>query len=447
MRVFLSHSSKHKPLVREITHHLPDHIRPWIDEKHLLIGENITESIKGAIELGTDFVVLFVDINSATSAWVRKELDWALEHEVQLGHVFVLPIVLDHEAWALIQPATFRERKYIACVDFSEDGIKQVANSLASHLFAWLSRDASRNMPSLGVDLLRDAEKYLGTLAAEIRLLAQSHDRRTPLSFSKLYALLRAKPELRVSSDQHLRDLLLRLRQQGHLAGLVCSRDQLYVEEAYYGWKTTLFAEEKVLIGKKAIEFIESGCVVALDAGSTTIQIARELCAGIKLRSWEHLTVVTNSVSAAHELLTTAEEVGLEDSNAIIQVYIVGGRVRCNTLAVVPLPAATVTDFDAILDALGGATVCYVGANGIDWEYGFTTHDNPEIKTKKAMLKRSQQKFIVTDSSKFAMKQPNVFATFDEGIDLITTRGSDPAEQVLYEQRLSAKNTKLIYAN
>jgi hypothetical protein len=72
MKLFMSHSSKHKPLVRELTHYLPDHIVSWIDEKRLLVGDNLTESIKDAIEVGTDFVILFVDLSSATSAWVRK---------------------------------------------------------------------------------------------------------------------------------------------------------------------------------------------------------------------------------------------------------------------------------------------------------------------------------------------------------------------------------------
>src|SRR5579864_8126739 len=95
MRVFFSHSSKHKPLVREVIHYLPDHVRPWIDEKELLIGEPIGRSIRDAIEVGTDFVVLFVDLSSATSAWVKKELEWALEYEHRLGRPFVVPVVLD----------------------------------------------------------------------------------------------------------------------------------------------------------------------------------------------------------------------------------------------------------------------------------------------------------------------------------------------------------------
>jgi hypothetical protein len=228
----------------------------------------------------------------------------------------------------------------VACSDLSEEGIRSLASSLTSHLFAWLSRDLPTRVPSTAVDLLRDAEQYLGSLASEIRIIAQRHDRSNPLHLAQLYSQLRLNPDLHLASDQHFRDLLLRLRQHGYLAGLVCSRDHIFVEEAYYGWKTTLYTAEKTRIAKKAVDYIESGDVIALDAGSTTIQIAHELCSGIRMRSWERLTVVTNSLSAANALLTTAEEVGLEDSNGVIQVYITGGRIRCNTLAIVPVSAS-----------------------------------------------------------------------------------------------------------
>ena len=40
MRIFLSHSSIQKPLVREIKKRLPQHLNAWIDEERLLFGES-----------------------------------------------------------------------------------------------------------------------------------------------------------------------------------------------------------------------------------------------------------------------------------------------------------------------------------------------------------------------------------------------------------------------
>jgi DeoR family fructose operon transcriptional repressor len=156
---------------------------------------------------------------------------------------------------------------------------------------------------------------------------------------------------------------------------------------------------------------------------------------------------VTNSISAASELLATSEEMGLEDSNNVIQVYIIGGRIRCNTLAVVSIPSTSITDFDIILGKLGGATACFVGTNGLDWDYGFTTHDNPEIKTKKAMISNSQRRFVVSDPSKLSMKQPHVFASFDDRIEVITTRPESIDSATSLEARFATKNIPVFYAD
>ena len=50
MKVFLSHSSRDKALVREIRSHLPEHVTTWLDEEELLVGQDLKISIKSAIE-------------------------------------------------------------------------------------------------------------------------------------------------------------------------------------------------------------------------------------------------------------------------------------------------------------------------------------------------------------------------------------------------------------
>jgi DeoR/GlpR family transcriptional regulator of sugar metabolism len=447
MRVFLSHSSKHKPLVREVVHYLPEHVRPWIDEKQLLIGDSLDKSIKDALQVGTDFVVLFVDMSSATSTWVRKELRWALEHESHIGRTFVLPVVLDTEAWELIEPAEFRNRKYISCADFSEEGIRTLANSLTSHLFAWLSREAPSRSATPPPDPLQQADQYLLDMSYEVRRATQRHGKANPLPLVQLYERLGRNPNLRISSVHQMTDFLLRLRQHGYLAGIVCHKDSIYVEEAYYRWKSTANEQEKLLIAKKAIQFIDSSMVVVLDGGSTTMYVAREICDGIRLRAWERLTIVTNSLPVATDILKTAEDVGLEDNNDIVQVLITGGRIRTNTLAVVPVTGAVTTDFEALLEPLAGKALSFVGANGVNWDEGFTTHDNPEIKTKRAMLRHSKRKFLVIDPVKFDLKQENVFAGFDENIEVITTRTGHVEEMERFAAKISQTSTKLIFAD
>jgi DeoR/GlpR family transcriptional regulator of sugar metabolism len=454
MRIFLSHSSKHKPLVREVKKNLPTHIRSWIDEEELLVGEELHSQIKEAIETDTDFVIIFIDSYAVKSPWVKRELEWALDYEDRIGRTFVLPIVLESEAWAQIEPAKFRSRKYLECLDYSEEGIKNLANGLISQLFSWLDRDLAAAKTELRLDsslrLLDEADRYLIDVANEIRLIVHAFDRDNPLPLIKLFDILKRREDFGDFSEDKLNDLLVRLRQQGYLAGFVCDGHGIFVEEEHYGWKTTVYTDVKRRIARKAISYIHSGSVVALDAGSTTIEIARQISRGLKMGLWNDLTIITNSIPAANELLTTGDEIGLEDDNDIIRVLVSGGRVRPNTLAIVGDEAFEANgcsgDLEAFLTALKGSDLCFVGTNGVYWNLGFTTSDVTETKTKAAFLKTARRRFIVTDPSKFGVRQGRVFATFDENIEIITERSEHLPILDDYEARLKETTTRIIYA-
>lgn len=453
MRIFLSHSSRQKPLVREIKHHLPDHIKAWVDEKELLVGEDLEFSIKTAIQADADFVILFLDSHAVQSPWVRKELDWAIEQETKLGRTFVLPVVLERDIWHSLEPETFRHRKYIPCDDFTEEGIKGVANALTSQLFAWVSRDLSlaKNLISDSpLKFLDDADRYLELLASEVRLAVQPYFRDSPLSLHKLFEILNSRRDLGLGTDERFNELLVRLRRRGCLAGLVFDGHSVFIEEEHYGWKTTVRTDVKQIIARKAVSFIHSGSTVVLDAGSTTVEIARQISNGLKMHLWSSLNIVTNSVPAANQILITAAELGFEDRNREIQVYVVGGRVRPNTLAVVnddtTKCSEILTNLLTMMDVFGSADVAFVGTNGIYRDLGFTTHDLYEAKGKTAMLNSATHQFIITDPSKFGVRQASVFATFDQPIEIITIK--DGYEQTVDEFEEYFKNTSIniIYA-
>jgi DeoR/GlpR family transcriptional regulator of sugar metabolism len=454
MRIFLSHSSRQKPLIREMKRYLPDHINVWIDEKDLLVGDGIEASIREAIEADTDFVILFVDSHAVESGWVLREIQWALQHEAKLGRTFVLPIVIDKDAWDKLENSSFKIRKYISCHDFTETGIQVLSNNLVAHLFAWLSRDLANSRKSQELDssarMLAEADKYLVRLAHDIRLILHANTSENPLPIKDLFMLLQSRADLRLSSEAHLSDLLARLRQQGYLSGLVFQRDRVFVKEEHFGWKATLFAEDKRLIARKAVDFIQSGQTLALDAGSTTIEIAREISRGLKLRFWDRLTVITDSISTANELTTTAAELGLEDDDQLLRIVIAGGRIRPNTLAIVNdeklFTSGTVPDLVSLLEGIGRVDVAFAGTNGVSIEAGFTTQDMSEVRTKAAMLKSAKRKFIVTDSSKFGVRHHHTFATFDEDVSIITNKRGHLAIVEEYEAVLAQTRTKLVFA-
>jgi hypothetical protein len=98
MQIFLSHSSRQKPLVREVKRHLPEYLGAWIDEEKLMFGDNLGASIETTIKTETDYVLFCIDAYSATSSWIAKEIAWTLEAEKNHGRTILLPVVVDDSA-------------------------------------------------------------------------------------------------------------------------------------------------------------------------------------------------------------------------------------------------------------------------------------------------------------------------------------------------------------
>lgn len=138
MKVFISHSNLVKALVRDVLTYLPNHVRPWLDERELRVGEDLHKVLETAINDKTDFVIVFLDRNAISSEWVQHELAWSMEREKQLGRVFILPVLLE-DVWSEVQPQEFQRRKYLKCLDQSKRNVENLAAELKDELFAWLS--------------------------------------------------------------------------------------------------------------------------------------------------------------------------------------------------------------------------------------------------------------------------------------------------------------------
>jgi len=93
--VFLSHCHADKALTRSIADYLKkSKIDVWIDEAEIRIGDSLIEKLRTAIDR-VDFVLAIISPASIDSAWVKKELDIAMNNEIEQKSVFVLPVVKD----------------------------------------------------------------------------------------------------------------------------------------------------------------------------------------------------------------------------------------------------------------------------------------------------------------------------------------------------------------
>ncbi|MBP2649255.1 MAG: transcriptional regulator, DeoR family [Firmicutes bacterium] len=190
--------------------------------------------------------------------------------------------------------------------------------------------------------------------------------------------------------------------------------------ELTFGEKEDKFRQEKVAIAKKAAELIEDGDTILIDSGTTTLYMVNEL------RKFSNLTVVTNSIILAQVLQ------GQEN----IQVVVVGGMLRKNTLAMVG-PMAE--------QALGMLNVnkAFIGTNGLSLENGLTTPNIIEAATKTKMISIAKQVVVLTDWSKFGKVS---FAKFAELSQIDTCIVDDKASPESIEQiRKAGIEVEVVY--
>jgi DNA-binding response OmpR family regulator len=104
-RVFLSHSSEDKPVVRSFCEKLQTRgLRPWLDEAELKPGDRLSQSIEQALE-NSEILVVFLSAASLRSVWLTHEVSYFAG--VAKG-CRIVPVVLDEVGKALATklPAT-----------------------------------------------------------------------------------------------------------------------------------------------------------------------------------------------------------------------------------------------------------------------------------------------------------------------------------------------------
>lgn len=156
--------------------------------------------------------------------------------------------------------------------------------------------------------------------------------------------------------------------------------------------------EEKRAIARIAASMVEDGETILLDAGTTTREIARELCG-------KRLTVATNSMDVA--CVFTDEE--------NIEVLLLGGTWRKSINSLI----GPVTN--AMLKTLCFDKV-FLAANGVDCQFGVTTQNIGEAETKRAMLQAGKQTILVVDHTKFEKKAFAKICTLTDVSALITDK-------------------------
>jgi hypothetical protein len=162
MKIFLSHASESKPLVRRLTAPLPPHGSIWLDRDMMGPGHRFGPRIEAAIRRECDFVLVFIDEHALASDWVKRETALALQRQGDLQRTFLLPVLLQHLGPRMTELGIDPEDLlYLDATDHSDTGIAEASRTLGEELFRHCSKM---------IESLRNADRrlFLDELASEL---------------------------------------------------------------------------------------------------------------------------------------------------------------------------------------------------------------------------------------------------------------------------------------
>jgi DeoR/GlpR family transcriptional regulator of sugar metabolism len=158
--------------------------------------------------------------------------------------------------------------------------------------------------------------------------------------------------------------------------GAVVGRARSY--EPPYLTRATENTDTKKRIGARAATLIAEGDSVALDTGSTCLEVARHL------RDRRNLTVITPSLRAVDLLLDEPD----------IRLIVCGGIARpgeASLIGELARHAFAELSVDRLILAVGG----------IDAGFGLSEYNWDDVLVKHAMIRSAKEVILVADSSKF----------------------------------------------
>lgn len=135
----------------------------------------------------------------------------------------------------------------------------------------------------------------------------------------------------------------------------------------------------KQRIGKKAIDFIEVGQTLFIDAGTTTLEIVNNLP-----RNLEYLRIVTPSLNIA--VAATYYP--------YVELVMPGGVLRNLTRSLIG--AQTIRSLEMF-----NADLVFLASGGFSVENGVTTGNILEVEVKRTMVKRANRVILTADGSKY----------------------------------------------
>ncbi len=145
--------------------------------------------------------------------------------------------------------------------------------------------------------------------------------------------------------------------------------------------RSSLVPDIKQAIGKKAAELVQDGDSIALDTGTTNLELIRAL------KDRRGLTIVTSSLPIANEVVSSFS---LENQ---VRLILAGGIVRPGEFSMIgEISQNTFREFHV--------DKAFIGVGGISMKDGLTEYNIEDAAIKKILIESAQVRIVLADSTK-----------------------------------------------
>jgi len=156
--------------------------------------------------------------------------------------------------------------------------------------------------------------------------------------------------------------------------------------EPSFQQRTNVRLREKRAIAAKAAEFVQDGEAIAIDVGTTMLELA------LQLKGKKDLTIVTNAVpvaTALTELLCSGELTG--------RVFLLGGNLN-------PRQQSMSGRFTESMLCQFHISKAFISAGGISLDFGVSDYDPDESFISRAMIDVADEVIVLADHSKIGVR-------------------------------------------
>lgn len=173
------------------------------------------------------------------------------------------------------------------------------------------------------------------------------------------------------------------------------------IRERNYNEKEKHKIDEKNLVGKKAAEFVKPNSTIILDAGTTIMEMAKNIT------NIQDLKVITNDLKVALYLSNFSN----------IEVTVIGGKLSIKSKECLGVETCKMLE-------KYNASACFLGCDAFDITGGFMTTNIEKMYLKQMFMEISGKSFLLTTSDKYEQKSLVKVSDFNKLTGIIVDKQS-----------------------